>query len=65
MSFPAILPPPENGQYSTLLAGHFHFALIGHYHVAVTEVERRLNAQTAGDIMQIIAHSLAPFLSEF
>jgi hypothetical protein len=27
--------------------------------------ERRLNAQTAGNIMQIIAHSLAPFLSEF
>ncbi|MFH1703472.1 MAG: hypothetical protein ABIB41_08615, partial [Nitrospirota bacterium] len=36
MSFPAILPPSKNRQYSTSQSGHFHFALIGHYHFAVT-----------------------------
>ncbi|MFH1702447.1 MAG: hypothetical protein ABIB41_03300, partial [Nitrospirota bacterium] len=37
MSFPAILPPSKNRQYSTSQSGHFHFALIGHYHFAVTD----------------------------
>jgi hypothetical protein len=36
MSFPAILPPSKNRQFSTSQTGHFYFANTGHYHFAVT-----------------------------
>jgi hypothetical protein len=39
MSFPAILPPSENRQFSTFQTGLFYFAQTGHYHFAVTPPE--------------------------
>jgi uncharacterized protein (DUF433 family) len=36
MSFPAILPPSKNRQFSSSKTGHFYFANTGHYHFAVT-----------------------------
>jgi hypothetical protein len=51
MSFPAILPPSKNRQFSTSQTGHFYFANTGHYHFAVTQK----NAQTLLLVLLLVA----------